>query len=105
MIRTTKGKSIESLQENDKTDKISAGMSVGITFEDEFFNKRGEIISHKEDAITVANLFKANIFWMGKNNLLKDKRYKLKLVTQEVECEIISLNKVIDAATLGTYED
>ena len=84
---------------------LSAGMSVGITFEDEFFNKRGEIISHKTNAPLVSDLFKTNIFWMGKNNFIKGKKYKIKLVTQEVECEIVAFNKVIDATTLGTYEN
>lgn len=103
--KSTRVKYIESWQESDKTDKVSAGMSVGITLEDEFYNKRGEIICHKEDSITVANVFNANVFWLGKNNLLKDKRYKLKLATQEVEFDIISINKIIDAATLENSED
>ncbi|HEY8804137.1 MAG TPA: GTP-binding protein [Clostridium sp.] len=103
--RTTKVKSIEAFVEKDKVDTISAGMSVGITFEDEFFNKRGEIISHKKNAPIVADLFKTNIFWMGKNNFVKGKKYKIKLVTQEVECEVVAFNKVIDASTLGTYEN
>ena len=47
--KTTKVKSIEYFVEKDKTNTVSAGMSVGITFEDEFFNKRGEIISHKKN--------------------------------------------------------
>ncbi|HEY8803955.1 MAG TPA: GTP-binding protein, partial [Clostridium sp.] len=103
--RTTKVKSIESFVEKDQVDMLSAGMSVGITFEDEFFNKRGEIISHKTNAPLVSDLFKTNIFWMGKNNFIKGKKYKIKLVTQEVECEIVAFNKVIDATTLGTYEN
>ena len=103
--RTTKVKSIEAFVEKDRGTSVSAGMSVGITFVDEFFNKRGEIISHKENKPLVSNLFKTNIFWMGKNNFVKGKKYKIKLVTQEVECEIIAFNKVIDASTLGTYEN
>jgi len=103
--RTTKVKSIEAFVEKDRVDSVSAGMSVGITFEDEFFNKRGEIISHKINAPITSNLFKTNIFWMGKNNFVKGKKYKIKLVTQEVECEIVAFNKVIDASTLATYEN
>ncbi|MBU3111117.1 sulfate adenylyltransferase subunit 1 [Clostridium lacusfryxellense] len=103
--RTTKVKSIEAFVEKDRVDILSAGMSVGITFEDEFFNKRGEIISHKSNAPITSDLFKTNIFWMGKNNFVKGKKYKIKLVTQEVECEIISFDKVIDASTLATYEN
>lgn len=103
--KTTKVKSIEYFVEKDNVKNVSAGMSVGITFEDEFFNKRGEIISHKKNSPFIADIFKANIFWMGRNNFVKGKKYKLKLVTQEVECEIVAFNKVIDATTLGTYEN
>ena len=96
---------LEYWQENDKKDSASAGMSVGITVEDEFFNKRGEVICHKEDQVTTANIFNANVFWLGKDNLVKGKKYKLKLATQEVEFEVFAINKVIDAATLKTNED
>ncbi|MPQ31738.1 sulfate adenylyltransferase [Clostridium estertheticum] len=103
--RTTKVKSIEAFVEKDRVSTVSAGMSVGITFEDEFFNKRGEIISHIDNAPVIADLFTTNIFWMGKNSLVKGRKYKIKLVTQEVECEIVAFNKVIDASTIGTYVD
>lgn len=104
--KTTRVKSIEVWQDKDKTDVVSAGMSVGITVEDEFFNKRGEIICHKEDQhVSTANIFNANVFWLGKNNLEKGKSYKLKLATQEVEFEVISFNKVIDAVSLDSNEN
>lgn len=103
--KVTKVKTIEYWQDSDKTETISAGMSVGITVEDEFFNKRGEFITHQEHAPSVSEVFRANLFWMGKNALIKGKKYKLKLATQEVECEIITVNKVIDASTLETLEN
>ena len=100
--KTTRVKTIETWQENDKTDTVSAGMSVGITVEDEFFNKRGEFISHVSDPPITGNVFRANLFWLGKKAMTINKKYKLKLVTQEVECEIASINRVIDATTLDT---
>ncbi len=103
--KVTRVKSIEYWADRDRRDSVEAGMSVGITVEDEFFNKRGEFISHREGAPVTSNLFKANIFWMGKKELVKNRKYKLKLVTQEVECEIHSVNKVIDATTLETLEN
>lgn len=103
--KVTRVKSIEYWAKRDQRDAVSAGMSVGITVEDEFFNKRGEFISHKNGAPLVSDLFKANLFWMGKTPLVKGKRYKLKLVTQEQECEIVSISKVIDATTLDALEN
>ncbi|AFK86668.1 MULTISPECIES: sulfate adenylyltransferase subunit 1 [Thermoanaerobacterium] len=104
--RTSKIKSIEYWQEKDRTTKAEAGMSVGITLFDEFFYKRGEFITGKSDeAPLVGDTFKANIFWMSENRLTVNKRYKLKLVTQETECEIAAINKVIDASTLFSNDD
>lgn len=103
--KTTKVKSIEYFEVKDQKDYASAGMSVGITVEDEFFNKRGEFITHNENKPLVSDIFRANVFWMGKNALVKNKKYKLKLSTQEVECEILAVNKVIDATNLIISED
>lgn len=101
--KLTKVKTIESWHTEPKT-SVSADMCVGITLEDEFFNKRGEFISHKENAPLSGNFFNANIFWMSKNDLIKNKKYKLKLATQEAECEVYSINRVIDASTLKQSE-
>ncbi|HHV73501.1 MAG TPA: sulfate adenylyltransferase [Thermoanaerobacterium sp.] len=104
--RTSKIKSIEYWQEKDKTAKVEAGMSIGITLFDEFFYKRGEFITRKDDeAPLVGDTFKANIFWMGEKRLTMNKRYKLKLVTQETECEIAAINRVIDASTLFSNDN
>ena len=103
--KITRVKTIECWQEHDRKTSVSAGMSVGITVEDEFFNKRGEFISHKADKPLTGNFLNANLFWMGKKDLVKNKKYKIKLATQELECEIFSINKVIDASTLKTLEN
>ncbi len=103
--KTTKVKSIEYFEVKNPKAYATAGMSVGITVEDEFFNKRGEFITHKESKAEVSDVFRANLFWMGKSALVKNKKYKLKLATQEVGCEILAVNKVIDATNLVISED
>lgn len=102
--KTTRVRTIETWAKKDETSVISAGQSVGITVEDEFFHKRGEIISHKEIIPTVSDRFRANVFWMGKNDLITGKKYKIKLATAEVEAEIKTILKVIDASTLSGEE-
>ena len=42
----------------------------------------------------------ANLFWLGKRDLRQGARYKLKLATQEVECQIVDIRRAIDASTL-----
>lgn len=103
--KKTRVKTIEHWQPKDQKDEVTAGMSVGITVEDEFFNSNGEIITHTDTLPQTAQSFKASVFWLGKKPLVAGKRYKLKLSAQEVECCIQRINKVIDAATLGRLED
>lgn len=100
--KRTRVKTIEYWAGKDKTHCVDANMSVGITVEDEFFNKRGEFITHPDSPPVTSNIFKANIFWMGKSPLVRNKKYKLKLVTQEMECEIEAIHKVTDATNLRT---
>lgn len=99
--KLTTVKSIESWGEKNVRTSVSAGQSVGITVTDEFFNQRGEVITHIKDSSLIANTFRANIFWMGKKSLVKNRPYKLKLVTQEIECEIQTILSVTDATTLN----
>ncbi len=98
--KTTEVKTIEYWAHRDKTNKILAGQSVGITVTDEFFNKRGEVITHVNKGPLISNSFRASVFWMGKNPLLRGKEYKIKLATQEVTAEIVDIVKVIDASSL-----
>ncbi len=77
-----------------------AGESVGITLTEQIFVERGHVASHEHDAPIESNRFKARLFWMGKRNLAVGERTKLKLATQELDAEIVSIEKIIDASTL-----
>lgn len=103
--KKTTVKSIEYWAKRDNKEVAVAGECVGITVSDEFFNKRGEVISTTDNAPKVTNSFKANIFWMGKNDLVKNKKYKIKLTTQEVEGEIDSIIRVVDASSLDSSDE
>jgi len=83
------------------SDSAIAGESVGITLTEQIFVERGHVGSHEQDAPITADTFQANLFWLGRQNLEIGKKYKLKLTTQEVECEVASIQKIIDASTLG----
>jgi bifunctional enzyme CysN/CysC len=45
---------------------------------------------------------KPGVFWLGRAAFTPKKTYKLKLATQEVECQIDSIQRVIDSSTLET---
>ena len=85
-----------------QAESLSAGDPAGITLADQLFVERGAIAVHADRAPHLATEFTARIFWLGRTPLAAGKRYKLKLVTQEVECEIKALEEVVDASTVQT---
>jgi bifunctional enzyme CysN/CysC len=78
----------------------SAGESIGITLTEQVFVARGAVAALESAPPFELSSFKARIFWLGRQPFSKGKTYKLKLATQEVECHIESVEKVIDASTL-----
>jgi bifunctional enzyme CysN/CysC len=84
------------------TQVASAGESIGITLSDHIFVERGHIASHETDAPVESNRVRAKIFWIGPVPLVVGTRYRIKLVTQDVECEVVSVANVVDAATLDS---
>ena len=100
--KKTTVKSIAYWAERDKKDVAVAGESTGIIVEDEFFNKRGEVIAFEKDKPNISNSFRANVFWMGKNDLVKNKKYKIKLSSQEVEGEIEEIISIVDSSSLDS---
>ena len=80
--------------------EVGAGSPVGVTLADQLFVERGAIACHPDSAPSLTNEFTARVFWLGRTPLTTGKRYKLKLVTQETECEIKAIEEVIDASTV-----
>ena len=99
--RTSVVRSIESWN-SPQVESLSAGDPAGVTLSDQLFVERGSVAVHMDDAPSLATEFTARIFWLGRTPLAAGKRYKLKLVTQEVECEIKTLEEVVDASTVQT---
>jgi len=79
-----------------------AGESIGITLTEQIFVARGAVAALESALPYELASFKARIFWLGRQPFSKGKTYKLKLATQEVECTIESIQRVIDASTLET---
>ncbi len=84
------------------TDSAVAGESVGITLTEQIFVARGAVAALETAPPFELARFKARLFWLGKKPFAKGRTYKLKLATQEVECSIESVEKVIDASSLET---
>jgi bifunctional enzyme CysN/CysC len=84
-------------------DLASAGESVGLILSEPIFVERGHIASHDTEAPIETKRFRARIFWMGDRPFSIGKRYNIKLLTQEIECQLVSVDRVIDATSLETF--
>ncbi len=84
------------------SDTASAGESIGVTLTEQIFIARGAVASLEAAPPYELSRFKARLFWLGRRPFTPAGKYKLKLATQEVECRIESIERVIDASTLET---
>ena len=86
------------------SDTAHAGESVGLQLTEQIFVARGAVAAHDTSPPYELSRFKARLFWLGRQPFTKGRTYKLKLATQEVDCTIDSIEKVIDASTLETVK-
>jgi bifunctional enzyme CysN/CysC len=84
------------------SDKAEAGESIGITLTEQIFVERGSVAALETSPPFELPRFKARVFWLGRAPFAKGKNYKLKLATQEADCQIDSIERVIDSSTLET---
>jgi bifunctional enzyme CysN/CysC len=80
----------------------TAGESVGVTLSEQIFVERGSVATLETEPPYALTKIRARMFWLGRAPFKKGQTYKIKLATQEAECQIDSLDKVIDASTLQT---
>ena len=98
--KTARVNSIEAWPDANKPNTASAGESVGITLDEQLFVERGEIVSHVENPPKLGTVFHARLFWLGHKPLKVGARYKLKLLTQEAEVTVRSIERIVDTQTL-----
>jgi bifunctional enzyme CysN/CysC len=56
--------------------------------------------SHVENPPRLSTLFHARLFWLGHRPLAVGSRYKMKLLTQEAEVTVKSIERIVDTQTL-----
>ena len=83
----------------------AAGDSIGITLSEQIFVERGYVASHQNETPIETNRFHADLFWITREPLRVGHFYDLRLATQQVKCQIVSIEQVIDSATLETKSD
>ncbi len=84
----------------------AAGASAGFTVSEELFVERGELATREGDAApAVSTRLRVSLFWLGRQPMVKERTYLLKLGTKAVPCRIESIERVIDASEALSSRD
>jgi bifunctional enzyme CysN/CysC len=86
-------------------DPAVAGDSIGITLSEQIFVERGYVASHENETPIETNRFHADLFWIVREPLRLGHFYDLRLATQGVKCQVVSIEQVMDSSTLETKSD
>lgn len=89
----------------DSAETAIAGDSIGITLTEQIFVERGYVASHQTETPIETNRFHADLFWIARERLRTGKVYDVRLATQEVKCQVVSIDQVTDSSTLQVRID
>ncbi len=93
-------KSIEAFNTPVKT-TAAVGEAAGFTLQTQVYVKPGEWMVKAADPLPpVSTRFLANVFWIGKAPLIKNKTYKLKLTTSRAMARLVEIVKALDVLDL-----
>jgi bifunctional enzyme CysN/CysC len=96
---------IERWNARENNDPAVAGDSTGITLSEQIFVERGYVASRENETPIEANRFHADLFWIVREPLRVGHLYNLRLATQDVKCEVVSIERVMDSSTLESKSD
>lgn len=81
--------------------EISAGQAAGVTLTTQLYIRPGEILClANQPAPCVSTSVTASLFWLGKQPLVRMKRYKLRLCNASTSASVTDILKVINASDL-----
>lgn len=80
-----------------------AGQSVGVTLTEQIYFQPGEVMSRSDqNSPHAATRIRVNLFWLGREPMVYNKRYTLKLATAKVPVWLRQIHTVLDASELTT---
>ncbi|NUP98519.1 MAG: GTP-binding protein [Armatimonadetes bacterium] len=101
--RRARIRTIETWGNGERRDAV-AGESVALTFDQELFAERGEVVSLATRPTRVASELSASIFWLGQEPLRVGQKVLFKLATAETEATVVQIDERIDSSTLEVLE-
>jgi bifunctional enzyme CysN/CysC len=98
-------KTIEAFARPEQTE-VSAGAAAGLTLTDHIFVGRGEIAVRADEQLpSVTTRLRASVFWLGRDPLVKDREYHLKLGSARVPVRLDEVHRVLDVSSLAAADD
>jgi len=82
-----------------------SGENIGITFRERVKVHRGEVAVTEKDLSRPLYRFESSLFWLSPEPLLLNKRFLLRLATQEARCSAEKILKRIDPKTLEILQE
>jgi bifunctional enzyme CysN/CysC len=81
--------------------EAAAGYATGITLHEQVYLTRGEMATRAKDPRPkVTSRFGASLFWLGREPMVKDKEYLLKVGTAKIPMRLEEVHRVMDASDL-----
>src|SRR3989339_646864 len=103
-LPSRKNSRIESIESfnTEKKKRAFAGQAVGFTLDTQIYVRPGElmILENSGNPPKIGNRFKANIFWVGRAPMIKDKSYKLKLAATRASVKLVEIKQSLDVSDL-----
>lgn len=100
-----KRSTIKSVEEFNRSTRASAAAeeATGVTLDTQIYVKPGELIAREGDPLPhVSSRFRANLFWTGRNPMIREKKYKIKLGAARSSLRLVDVVNVLDASELGS---
>ncbi|AQT66882.1 Sulfate adenylyltransferase subunit 1 [Anaerohalosphaera lusitana] len=86
-------------------DTAAAGEAIALTLDQQIYVSRGEVAARtSETKPEVTSRLSVNLFWMGRNPMVKGKRYLIKVGTMKEEVELEDVIRVMDGSDLEASE-
>ena len=93
-------KSVEGFARQPES-QVFAGQATGVTLTTQVYVRPGELLClANQPAPAIGTVLKASVFWLGRQPLVRGKRYKLKHCNASTSARVVEILKVIDASDL-----
>ncbi|GAB4269124.1 MAG: GTP-binding protein [Deferrisomatales bacterium] len=101
--RRARVRSVEAWRRPD-LGRARAGQCVGLTFDEELFVERGEVLARADAPPVACREVRASLVWLSNRPFERGRTYVLKLATAEVQATCVDIEERLDSASLEVTE-